>query len=144
MILPSEDDYRTPSPPPQRELGPPPPGHGRFVDYGRGSGRGVDGGLPIRRNLDDVLCFKVECVFTVTYHILMVKIVWPERALCKRLQEQECSRESGLRIRSSKLRLINLISWRSCYSNPVDLKPHGRLRRRIICAWSIASIISLR
>lgn len=58
MQLPTEDDYRTPSPPPQRELGPP-PGHGRFVDYGRGGGRG-DGGLPLRRNLDDVLCFKVR------------------------------------------------------------------------------------
>jgi len=60
MMLPTEADYRTPSPPPQRELGPPPPGHGRFVDYGRGAGRGVDGGLPLRRNLDEVLCFKCD------------------------------------------------------------------------------------
>lgn len=60
MALPSEEDYRPPSPPPQRELGPPPPGHGRFVDYGRGGvGRGSDG-LPPRRNLDEVLCFKVR------------------------------------------------------------------------------------
>lgn len=47
-------------PPPSRDLGPPPPGHGRFVDFNRGGAgpRGTDG-MP-RRNLDDVLCFKVR------------------------------------------------------------------------------------
>ena len=97
MLLPTEDDYRAPSPPPQRELGPP-PGHGRFVDYGRGSGRGVDGGLPLRRNLDDVLCFKVGSLPIAACQIPTLEIVWLERTLCELLQEQKCSWQSGYRI----------------------------------------------
>jgi hypothetical protein len=67
LSLPTEADYRPPSPPPQRDLGPPPPGHGRFMDYATrtsGAGRGFGGGAGapdgVRRNLDEVLCFKVS------------------------------------------------------------------------------------
>jgi len=57
-----------PLPPPSiRDLGPPPPGYGRYADFDRGfpggpsttyagPGNGLSG--PLRRNLDDVLCFK--------------------------------------------------------------------------------------
>ncbi|KAF9517628.1 hypothetical protein BS47DRAFT_1313929 [Hydnum rufescens UP504] len=60
MALPTEEDYRPPSPPAQRELGPPPPGYSRYTEFG-GSGRGEvpnGGDAAPRRNLDEVLCFK--------------------------------------------------------------------------------------
>ncbi|KAG8925134.1 RNA-binding component of cleavage and polyadenylation factor [Tulasnella sp. 418] len=64
--LPTEEDYRPPSPPSPRDLGPPPPGVGRFFDEGSGQ---QHGGRPFiradgtgtgeqRRNLDEVTCFK--------------------------------------------------------------------------------------
>ncbi|KAG9103942.1 RNA-binding component of cleavage and polyadenylation factor [Ceratobasidium sp. 370] len=64
--IPPPEAYRPPSPPSQRDLGPPPPGYGRF-EHGGGQG-GPAGGFVVgannpgfvpRRNLDDVLCFKV-------------------------------------------------------------------------------------
>lgn len=62
--LPTPQDYDPPSPSSTRDLGPPPPGYGRYADFDRGSGAGhtmsntATPGPP-RRNLDDVLCFKV-------------------------------------------------------------------------------------
>lgn len=64
--IPPPEAYRPPSPPSQRDLGPPPPGWGRFNDHGPGQG-GSGGGFVVgpnnpgfvpRRNLDEVLCFK--------------------------------------------------------------------------------------
>ena len=65
--IPSPKEYNPPSPPSPKELGPPPPGYGRYADFDRGPGA-----MPIqsnhgqpgnyngpRRNLDEVLCFKV-------------------------------------------------------------------------------------
>jgi cleavage and polyadenylation specificity factor subunit 4 len=61
--LPPPQAYDPPSPPSQRDLGPPPPGYGRYADFDRGfGGPGGGPGGPTqqgpRRNLDDVLCFK--------------------------------------------------------------------------------------
>lgn len=62
--LPPPKAYEPPSPPSQRDLGPPPPGYGRYADFDRGFGGGPGGpggpGAPPgpRRNLDEVLCFK--------------------------------------------------------------------------------------
>lgn len=66
--LPPPKAYDPPSPPSNRDLGPPPPGYGRYADFDRGfsSGTPTHGGPPNgpsgppRRNLDDVLCFKVR------------------------------------------------------------------------------------
>ncbi|KAF8237759.1 hypothetical protein L208DRAFT_1388677 [Tricholoma matsutake] len=62
--LPPPKAYDPPSPPSNRDLGPPPPGYGRYMETDRNfpngagiSGNGTSG--PPRRNLDDVLCFKV-------------------------------------------------------------------------------------
>lgn len=59
--------YEPPSPPSQRDLGPPPPGYGRYADFERGypgngpPGAGGTAGPPgPRRNLEDVTCFKVS------------------------------------------------------------------------------------
>jgi len=70
--LPSPSAYEPPSPPANRDLGPPPPGYGRYADYDRSNAGGGGGGggqvgmpgnagppLGPRRNLDDVMCFKV-------------------------------------------------------------------------------------
>jgi cleavage and polyadenylation specificity factor subunit 4 len=65
--LPSPKSYEPPSPPSNRDLGPPPPGYGRYADFDRGGAMGPqvmphggpNGSGPPRRNLDDVLCFKV-------------------------------------------------------------------------------------
>ncbi|KAF9015257.1 hypothetical protein BDQ17DRAFT_1340745 [Cyathus striatus] len=60
--LPPAKAYEPPEPPSTRDLGPPPPGYGRYADFDRsqavaaGPGTGVQ--VPSRRNLDDVLCFK--------------------------------------------------------------------------------------
>ncbi|KAF8520329.1 hypothetical protein BU17DRAFT_46490 [Hysterangium stoloniferum] len=62
--LPQPSDYATPSPLSHRELGPPPPGYGRYADYDRpfnpsgppNQAAGASG--PGRRNLDEVVCFK--------------------------------------------------------------------------------------
>ncbi|KEP53687.1 ADP-ribosylglycohydrolase [Rhizoctonia solani 123E] len=64
--IPPPEAYRPPSPP-QRDLGPPPPGWGRFNEHGagpNGSGGGFvvgqnNPGFAPRRNLDEVLCFKL-------------------------------------------------------------------------------------
>ena len=71
--IPPPSTYEAPEAP-LRDLGPPPPGYGRYADFGQdrfgaggggggfgGSGGGSGGaaGAP-RRNLDDVLCFKVR------------------------------------------------------------------------------------
>ena len=63
--IPSPNAYGPPLPPSAKDLGPPPPGYGRYVDSERGNGAGPPGsnsttsGQP-RRNLDEVLCFKVS------------------------------------------------------------------------------------
>lgn len=75
--IPAEAEYRAPSPTAARDLGPPPPGYGRYADFDRqgggGGGSGGGGGGPQgghrpftdkfdgapKRNLDEVLCFKV-------------------------------------------------------------------------------------
>ena len=67
--LPSPRAYEPPSPPSNRDLGPPPPGYGRYADYDRGGlggsmtsqGNAAIASNAPRRNLDDVLCFKVSC-----------------------------------------------------------------------------------
>ncbi|KAK7058890.1 RNA-binding component of cleavage and polyadenylation factor [Paramarasmius palmivorus] len=61
--LPPPKAYDPPSPPSNRDLGPPPPGYGRYADFDRGfNGGPIHGGnnpsMQPRRNLDDVLCFK--------------------------------------------------------------------------------------
>lgn len=66
--MPPAKAYDPPSPPSAKDLGPPPPGYGRYADFDRGLGGGPPGqtGLgnsmtgPPRRNLDEVLCFKVR------------------------------------------------------------------------------------
>ena len=74
--VPPAKAYDPPEPPSAKDLGPPPPGYGRYVDYERGGGGGGGGGPTApngqmnvpggpRRNLDEVLCFKVrscDCV----------------------------------------------------------------------------------
>lgn len=63
--LPSTKAYDPPEPLASRDLGPPPPGYGRYPDFDRSftgsSGaafaNAVNGAAP-RRNLDEVLCFK--------------------------------------------------------------------------------------
>ncbi|KAL0072054.1 RNA-binding component of cleavage and polyadenylation factor [Marasmius tenuissimus] len=63
--LPPASAYDPPSPPSNRDLGPPPPGYGRYADFDRGFPGGANypgapnpSGMQPRRNLDDVLCFK--------------------------------------------------------------------------------------
>ncbi|THV04846.1 hypothetical protein K435DRAFT_826666 [Dendrothele bispora CBS 962.96] len=60
--LPPPKAYDPPSPPSNRDLGPPPPGYGRYADFDRGfpgpTGPGANLALVLRRNLDDVMCFK--------------------------------------------------------------------------------------
>jgi len=81
--IPTAEDYRPPSPPSPRDIGPPPPGFGRYLDqdgnpqqgmggggFGGGSGGyntypgqraradGTGDGGFVRRNLDEVTCFK--------------------------------------------------------------------------------------
>ncbi|KAG6875152.1 hypothetical protein C0992_004963, partial [Termitomyces sp. T32_za158] len=64
--IPPPQAYDPPSPPSSRELGPPPPGYGRYAEFDRGFGNGTmppagaSNGPPgsLRRNLDEVLCFK--------------------------------------------------------------------------------------
>lgn len=65
--IPPPKAYDPPSPPSAKDLGPPPPGYGRYADFERGLGGGpTTGGTgaalvgPPRRNLDEVLCFKVR------------------------------------------------------------------------------------
>jgi cleavage and polyadenylation specificity factor subunit 4 len=60
--LPPAKAYEPPPPPSPRDLGPPPPGYGRYADFDRGTSAGpTSGGVQApRRNLDDVLCFKVR------------------------------------------------------------------------------------
>ncbi|KAG9045359.1 RNA-binding component of cleavage and polyadenylation factor [Tulasnella sp. UAMH 9824] len=82
--LPTAEDYRPPSPPSPRDIGPPPPGFGRYFGDEGNQGGGFSGnagpsggggfggggnfvsrpradgtdGMPYRRNLEDVTCFK--------------------------------------------------------------------------------------
>lgn len=58
--LPSAQDYEKQASAANREVGPPPPGYGRY-DYGGNAGGQSASTLqgPPRRNLDEVLCFKV-------------------------------------------------------------------------------------
>ncbi|KAH9944048.1 uncharacterized protein BXZ73DRAFT_87020 [Epithele typhae] len=68
--IPPPKAYDPPEPPSVRDLGPPPPGYGRYADFDRGGGGGSfpgphapgaggSGGLPgPRRNLEDVVCYK--------------------------------------------------------------------------------------
>lgn len=65
--LPTAKDYEPPAPASQRDLGPPPPGYGRFNDFERAGPNGPSPGFAgnnfqgtSRRNLDEVLCFKVS------------------------------------------------------------------------------------
>jgi hypothetical protein len=66
--LPPATAYEPLAPPSNRDLGPPPPGYGRYADFDgafRGGGPGgVGRGGPSeggpRRNLEEVLCFKVS------------------------------------------------------------------------------------
>jgi cleavage and polyadenylation specificity factor subunit 4 len=67
--LPAPHEYDPPSPPSPKDLGPPPPGYGRYTDFERGTtmqsaatSQGNQGGFTggPRRNLDEVLCFKVK------------------------------------------------------------------------------------
>ena len=59
--MPPANAYEPPSPPSPRDLGPPPPGYGRYADFDRGPSTGaVPGSAVPRRNLDEVLCFKVS------------------------------------------------------------------------------------
>ncbi|KAI0322974.1 hypothetical protein OF83DRAFT_1273733 [Amylostereum chailletii] len=73
--LPPPEAYNPPAQVSQRDLGPPPPGYGRYADFDRGfqggggqnfgaggtgsaNGAGAGAGTMPRRNLDEVLCFK--------------------------------------------------------------------------------------
>jgi hypothetical protein len=66
--LPPATAYDPPAPPSNRDLGPPPPGYGRYADFDGGFRGGGPGGVGRggpqeggpRRNLDEVLCFKVR------------------------------------------------------------------------------------
>lgn len=73
--IPTPKEYEPPSPPSPKDLGPPPPGYGRYADFDRGAGstgtptaHAVPGNMPTgpRRNLDDVLCFKVQRFSTMS------------------------------------------------------------------------------
>ncbi|KAI0778575.1 hypothetical protein BD413DRAFT_510192 [Trametes elegans] len=73
--IPPPKAYEPPEPPSVRDLGPPPPGYGRYADFDRGGGGGGGGGGNFpgphppglggsggppgpRRNLEDVVCYK--------------------------------------------------------------------------------------
>ena len=67
--IPPPKAYEPPEPPSVRDLGPPPPGYGRYADFDRSGnfpgqhppGLGGSGGPPgPRRNLEDVVCYKVR------------------------------------------------------------------------------------
>ncbi|KAK2461841.1 hypothetical protein APHAL10511_006304 [Amanita phalloides] len=66
--LPPPKAYEPPPLPSTRDLGPPPPGYGRYADFDRGFPGGLltnaSAATPAaaRRNLDDVMCFKVDLV----------------------------------------------------------------------------------
>jgi len=63
--LPAPSAYDPPPQPNMRDLGPPPPGYGRYADFEPrnagtvGSPFNTTNLAGLRRNLDDVLCFKV-------------------------------------------------------------------------------------
>jgi len=59
--MPPPAAYEPASTPSPRDLGPPPPGYGRYADFDRGANPGgpqAGGPQGPRRNLDEVLCFK--------------------------------------------------------------------------------------
>lgn len=104
--LPPPKAYEPPSPPSQRDLGPPPPGYGRYADFERGypgngpPGAGGTAGPPgPRRNLEDVTCFKVSSAPRIP-QFLLTNIHWSitvrgKRPLRESLQQKECARKSG-------------------------------------------------
>ena len=57
--LPPASAYE-PTPDAQRELGPPPPNFGRFGDFNQPMHRPDGSSFVPRRNLDEVMCFKVS------------------------------------------------------------------------------------
>jgi len=62
--IPPPKAYEPSEPPSAKDLGPPPPGYGRYVDHERGNTVPAQNSSintmtgPLRRNLDEVLCFK--------------------------------------------------------------------------------------
>ncbi|KAL0580369.1 RNA-binding component of cleavage and polyadenylation factor [Marasmius crinis-equi] len=83
--LPPAHAYDPPSPPSNRDLGPPPPGYGRYADFDRGFSGGANypgganpPGMQPRRNLDDVLCFKVRAHITVLHSSQVILLSYPK------------------------------------------------------------------
>lgn len=98
--IPPTKSYEAPEAP-ARDLGPPPPGYGRYADFGQEryavtnvAGFGDAAGGAIRRNLDDVTCFKVG---TTTRFPLSAEfidwacLVWAKGTLCESMSQQECT-----------------------------------------------------
>jgi len=72
--IPPPSAYDPLPPPSPRDLGPPPPGYGRYADFDHGPGSGIQsgGGQPPRRNLDEVMCFKVKRPFARPLHLSLL------------------------------------------------------------------------
>ena len=98
--LPLPSEYDPPPAPASRDLGPPPPGYGRYADFdptnmrsgggqshGGSAGRGETGSFSgPRRNLDEVLCFKVRRLCWIyRVLVLMLVLVRREGTLCQSL-----------------------------------------------------------
>ena len=82
--LPLPEAYEPPAAPSNRDLGPPPPGYGRYADFDRnapGGGPNASfggGAAGLRRNIDDVVCFKV-CLLHfsgLTAYVPLVRRTW--------------------------------------------------------------------
>ena len=133
--LPPARAYETPEPPSQRELGPPPPGYGRYADFDRGAAGGGPSHGPgpagPRRNLDEVLCFKVCHRLSTALDARIERtsiLVRRERTLCQSLQKSKRSgksrrgREETVQWRRFLARSLFCILdqldnlWRSCAS----------------------------
>jgi hypothetical protein len=72
--LPEAKEYEVPEAP-NRDLGPPPPGYGRYADAafttGGGTGHFTAGAQSsgfVRRNLDEVTCFKVSFYTRISWY----------------------------------------------------------------------------
>lgn len=136
--IPPPSTYEAPEAP-LRDLGPPPPGYGRYADFGQdrfgagggggggggfggsGGGGGGPAGAP-RRNLDDVLCFKVRSGWGMRMlrQRLTRTAVWGEGALCEPVPQQERAREPRWagpdhwqKVRWGRLRCCLLVCWLS-------------------------------
>jgi hypothetical protein len=79
--LPKPEAYELPDIP-ARELGPPPPGYGRYADASMDRSAAAQGGYSggaaggfIRRNLDEVTCFKASVSCIVIDHMLMYDVL---------------------------------------------------------------------